>query len=129
MMAPGALQSALYAALNGSIGMSVYDEVPPGTAMPYVTIGEGTERPWDTMSDSGSEETVWVQIWSEAKGFKQINTTAAAIDAVLHDAALTVTGATMVSMRREFFEKFTEAGDAGEMWRRGVMRYRATITE
>jgi hypothetical protein len=129
VIAPGALQSALYAALNGAIGAPVYDEVPAGAVMPFVTIGEGTERPWDTMTDRGSEETLQIYVWSRAKGFREVNAIATAIDAVLHDAALTMTGATMVSLRREFYEKFTEPGEAGEMWRRGVMRYRATITE
>jgi hypothetical protein len=129
VIAPGALQTAIYAALNGAIGAAVYDEVPAGAAMPFVTIGEGTERPWDTMTDRGSEETLQIYVWSRAKGFREINTIAAAINAVLHDAALPLSGATMVSMRREFYEKFTEPGDAGEVLRQGVMRYRAKITE
>jgi hypothetical protein len=129
VIASGALQTAIYAALNGAIGAAVYDEVPPGAAGPYVVIGEGTERPWDTMSDSGSEETVTLHAWSKAKGSLQVKALLAAVDAVLHDARLTLTGATMVIMRREFAEVFKEPAEAGETWRHGVMRYRVLLTQ
>jgi hypothetical protein len=129
VIASGALQTALYAALNGAIGAAVYDEVPAGATGPYVVIGEGTERPWDTMSDSGSEETVTLHAWSKATGTLEVKTLMAAVDAVLHDARLTLTGATMVIMRREFVEVFKEPDDAGGTWRHGVMRYRALLTQ
>jgi hypothetical protein len=128
MIASFALQVAIYNALNGNIGAGVYDEVPQGASAPYVVIGEGTERPWDTLTDHGSEETVVLHVWSRAKGWSQAKQIEGQINVILHDARLTLAGATMVIMQREFLERLTEPGDAGGMWRHSVMRYRATIS-
>jgi hypothetical protein len=131
VIASDALQVAVFAALNGNVGAGVYDAVPQGAAAPYVVIGEGTERPWDTMTDEGSEETMTLHVWSRTAGSRQVKQVMAAVDGVLHDATLTLAGAQMVSLRREFVEvlKEPDAENPALTWRHGVMRYRTLLTE
>jgi hypothetical protein len=129
VIASEALQVALYNALNGQVGVPVFDEVPPEDPSPRVVIGEGTERPWDTMTDEGSEETVTLHVWSRAKGSREVKSIMEAVDARLHNVRLTLTDATMVIMQREFVEVLKEPAEAGVIWRHGVMRYRTLLTE
>ena len=128
MIAAGALQTAIYAALNGVISAAVYDAVPSGSASPYVVIGETTDAPWDTMTDEGSQETVTLHVWSRASGYLEVKNLMQEVDAVLHNAILPLTGATMVNMQREFMGTFSDL-DLGVLWRRGEMRYRVWISQ
>lgn len=126
------LQKAVFQTLsvNGALtallgGARIYNDVPRGAALPYVTLGESTVRDWSTGSDAGHEHLLSIQVWSRANGEREVHQILAAVEAALDDAALTVAGARLVNLRHEFSEIRRDAD--GET-SRGLMRLRA-VTE
>lgn len=121
------LQAAIYTRLSGdatlttTLGAGVYDEVPAGSAFPYVTIGEVTEAPRDTMGVTGRDVTVTVHYWSQAKGTKEIHQIHNQVDTLLDRWQPTVSGWNPSVMLLEFFDTFRD-GDG--VTRHGVARYR-----
>ncbi|MEM1307263.1 MAG: DUF3168 domain-containing protein, partial [Pseudomonadota bacterium] len=106
-----ALQRAIHAALiaDGDVtsllsGAHVYDHVPRGTAYPYVTFGQTTERDWSAGGCEGDEHVVTLHVWSQARGRRQVQRVIAAVRAVLHEADLTLSGFRLVTLRHEFTE-------------------------
>lgn len=130
MIASAALQAAIYTTLSGAITGGVYDEVPPSATAPYTVIGDTTERPDDTHSSWGSEETITLHVWSNTKGSTQVKQIMAEIDALLHHQTIALSTGVLRLLSREFAEVFRDQTEVpGQRWRHGVMRYRATITE
>lgn len=129
MIASDALQVAVYGALNGVISGGVYDHVPTGAAAPYVVLGETTELPWDLHDADGSEETITLHFWDDAKGSRRLKQLMAEADALLHNQTLGLSGASLVLLRRDFVTVFRDAVSPDEVWRHGVIRYRALITQ
>jgi len=133
MASPGLeLQKSIHATLAADApllallgGPRVYDDVPPGTAYPYVTIGESVVRDWSTGSDEGAEHILTLHVWSRAAGRRQTHEIMSAVRDVLHEAALTVSGHNLVNLRHEFSDARREPD--GETYH-GVVRYRA-VTE
>lgn len=124
------LQEAIYTRLSGdatlvtTLGAAVYDDVPDSAAFPYVTIGEITEGPNDTMGRTGRDLTVTVHMWSQYKGMKQVKQIQNRVDALLDRWAVTVSGWSATHMVQEFFETFR---DPDGQTRHGVSRYRVHI--
>lgn len=114
--------SALTALLGGS---RIYNDVPRGAALPYVTIGESTLRDWSTGSEDGHEHLLTVLVWSRANGEREVHQILTSVEAALDDAPLTVAGARLVNLRHEFSEVRRDAD--GET-SRGLVRFRA-VTE
>lgn len=121
------LQQAIYTRLSGdtelvtTLGAAVYDFVPDSAPFPYVTIGDVTEAPNDTMGRTGRDMTVTVHIWSQYAGNKQVMQIADRVDDLLDRWAVTVTGWNATHMLQEFFETFR---DPDGKTRHGVARYR-----
>lgn len=120
------LQQAIYARLNGdaelttTLGAAVYDEVPDGAAFPYVSIGEVTENPRDTMGTTGRDTTVTVHVWSQYPGSKEVKQIQNRVDELLDRWTPTVAGWNETQMLQEFFETFR---DPDGLTRHGVSRY------
>lgn len=131
MSSPGfELQKAVYAALTGDAalqallgGPRIYNDVPRGAGMPYVTLGETMVRDWSTGSDDGHEHLLTVSVWSEANGEREAHLVCSAVRAALHERPLALDGWRLVNLRHEFSEVRREAD--GET-SRGLMRFRAT---
>lgn len=128
-----ALQSAVVARLAASSEVSaltggvarIFDDVPPATAYPYVTVGQALDRDWSTGSSGGREHTLTVHIWSQSPGRREVHRIAAAVSATLHDAPLALTGHHLVNLRHEL----TEARrDPDGSTYQGIVRFRA-VTE
>lgn len=128
-----ALQQAIVAALSADTGVKallgdpprLYDDVPRKAAFPYVTLGEGALQPWDTTSERGFEHALNFHVWSRYGGRKEAKAVLDALYAVLHDAALALSGHALVNLRFEFADIFRDAD--GETYH-AVARYRA-VTE
>ncbi|HXF53393.1 MAG TPA: DUF3168 domain-containing protein [Hyphomicrobiaceae bacterium] len=114
--------AALLALLGGP---HVYDDVPRGTRLPYLTFGLSTERDWSTGGEEGSEHVLTLHVWSEAGGRKEAQQIIGAVRAVLHDAALTLAGHRLVNLRHELTD--TRREPDGETYH-GIIRLRA-VTE
>lgn len=133
MTASWLLQQAVFAALDGQITGPVYDEVDPDSddAL-YTVIGETTEVPDDTHEQLGSSETLLLHTWhrdDQVAGSKVVKQEMAAIDELLHHQVLSLDGGGTVALTREFAEVLRDESEPGEVWRHGVMRYRARTLE
>lgn len=126
-----ALQKAVYATLladagvGAVIGDRVYDAAPRDTAFPYVTLGDIATSDWSTGSEAGAEHRVTLHAWSRGRGKAECAAILGAIEAALHDAALTLDGHTLVNLRFLAAEMRRERD--GITWH-GTARFRA-VTE
>ena len=128
-----ALQQAVFAALSVSDGIKeivgdpprVFDAVPRGAAFPYVVVGEGSERNWDTATDAGGEHSLPIHIWSRTGGHKEIKLTAQAVRDCLDGESLALDGHTLVDLR--FLSADFARETDGETFR-ALVRFRA-VTE
>lgn len=129
------LQTAVYARLSGdatlvtTLGADVYDAVPDDADFPYVSIGECTESPNDTMGKTGRDMTITVHTWSRYEGMKEVDQIQDRVDALLDRWAPTVSGWSATTMLHEFFESLTETLESSHRLRHGVARYRIHISE
>ncbi len=134
-----ALQAGIYNRLTGYAplvtalgGKKVYDFVPETATAPYIVIGDDTLADWDTKSKNGWEATLTIHCWDfEKAGSKSVKNILSLIHDALHQqqANITVTGYTLVQIRREFQQAFHESvteGQSDRYWH-GVARYRAVI--
>ena len=128
-----ALQQAVFATLNVSDDIKefagdpprIFDAVPRASAFPYIVVGEDGESNWDTATESGSEHTLAIHVWSRAGGRKEIKLAAEAVRECLDGASLALTGHTLVDLRylRSDFSRDSD----GETFR-AIIRFRA-VTE
>ena len=124
------LQKAIYSALSGSVtgidgaSVSVYDDVPEGTAYPYVVIGEETSANDGTKDIDAVEYTLTLHVWSQYRGRREIKEIMQSVYDLLHDAAITVAGASLANIRQEFSTTLMENDG---ITRHGVMRFRAVV--
>lgn len=127
------VQKAVFAALSGEITGPVYDEVPEdATDALYTVIGETTEVPDDTHEEGGSDETILLHVWhrdEEAPSSGPLKQEMAAIDELLHHQTLSLDGGGTVFLTRTFVEVLKDESEPAEVWRHGVMRYRARTLE
>jgi len=128
-----ALQQAVFAALSVSDDIKeivgdpprAFDAVPRVAAFPYVVVGEGSERNWDTATDAGGEHSLPIHIWSRAGGHKEIKLAAQAVRDCLDGESLALDGHTLVDLRY-LSADFARETD-GETFR-ATIRFRA-VTE
>jgi hypothetical protein len=97
------LQQSVFAALSADSALTgrIFDDVPQGTPLPYVTLGQLTTQDWSTGGEDGAEHVFLVHVWSEAAGKKQAHELLGAIRAALHDQPLAVAGHRLVNLRHE----------------------------
>jgi hypothetical protein len=126
------LQQSVFAALGADAALTaligpgrVYDDVPQGTQLPYVTLGQAVAQDWSTGSGGGTEHTFTVHVWSAARGKKQADEILDAVRAALHDQPLVLTGHSLINLRHERSE--TRRDLDGETVH-GTARFRA-VTE
>lgn len=127
------LQTAIFSTLTGgtltdisgtSITSKVFDDVPEGTAYPYVVIGEETAIPVGAKDTDGHEHTLTFHVWSQYRGRKEIKQIMQQIYTLLHNVAISITGATLVNIRHEFERTLLESDG---ITRHGVIRFRAVV--
>lgn len=127
-----ALQKAIHsrlvsdAAVLGLLGgPRVYDDVPRGAALPYVTFGLTTERDWSVGDAAGDEHILTLHVWSGGAGRKQTQDIIGAMKGALHDQLLSLSGHRLINLRHEFSDTRREPDGDGF---RGLVRLRA-VTE
>jgi len=103
------LQQSVFAALTADAALTaligagrIYDDVPQGSALPYIALGQVTARDWATGSEDGNEHILMVHVWSNAKGKKQAHEILGAVRNALHDRPLALTGHRLINLRHEF---------------------------
>ena len=126
-----ALQTAVVADLFGDAGVGaivgdrIYDAPPRNAEFPYVTIGQASIADWSTGTEAGAEHRLLIDVWSREPGKRQCYEIMDAIEAALHDAALTLDGHVLVNLRFEFADA---RRDPDGITYHGVVRFRA-VTE
>ena len=126
-----ALQEALYSRLNGdstlgNLVSGVYDAVPDDTAMPICVIGPSTSTDDATKTLDARDYIFNVDVWSDYRGMKETKNIVKQVYSLLHEYALSVSGASLVILRCEFT---TEVLEDNGVTRHGVMRFRAFVTD
>lgn len=118
------LYAAIYAALIAAppLGAGIYDAVPQDAAYPHVEIGGGQALDWSAQLLRGEETTVEIHVWSRYRGYAEARTLLGKIKDRLHEASLSLTGATFIDCRFVDLDLFT---DADGLTRHGVIRFRA----
>lgn len=126
-----ALQEAIFSTLNNasitdvnSSPVAVFDDVPELTPLPYIRLGEETVSDFGTKDRDANEHTFTIDIWSEYRGRKEIKQIMSQVYALLHNSAITISGASLVDLRSEFEQTLEEADG---ITRHGVMRFRAIV--
>ena len=104
--AAAALRAAIHDALAADTplstllgGAKVYDEVPPSTALPYVTLGECRITDFSTGSEAGAEHQLTLHAWSRQGGHREAHLIAGALLQALDDAPLSPDGFHLVNLR------------------------------
>lgn len=124
------LQQAVFSTLDGSVtgidsaSVSVFDDVPEGTTYPYVVLGEETASNFGSKSLDGAEHTLTLHVWSQYRGRREIKEIMQSVYSLLHNTAITVSGASLVNIRQEFNNTLMENDG---ITRHGVMRFRAVV--
>jgi len=126
-----AIQEALYTRLDddstlGGLITGVYDAVPDDTSLPVVVIGVGSSIDDATKTLDAREYTLNVDVWSDYRGLKETKNIVKQVYSLLHEYALSVSGASLVDLRCEFT---TELLENDGITRHGVMRFRAFVTD
>jgi len=101
-----ALRAAVHEALNADAalvallgGPKVFDEPPPGTAFPYVTLGEASVADFSTGEARCEEHRFTLHVWSRQGGHREAHLIAGALLTALDDAALALPGHRLVNLR------------------------------
>jgi hypothetical protein len=124
------LQKAIYDTLSasavgiGGASVSVFDEVPDGTAYPYIVIGEETTANNGTKDVDAVDYTLTIHVWSQYRGRREIKEIMQSVYDLLHDSAISVAGASLANIRQEFSNTLMENDG---ITRHGVMRFRAVV--
>lgn len=109
-------QKAVYARLSSSDSLTsragVYDHVPEDADHPYVTVGEGTEVPFDAHDRRGASLTLTLHVWSRYRGYREALDILADVDRLLDQRGgadpLQVDGHRRVFTRRESYNTTTD---------------------
>ena len=111
---------ALIARVSG-----VYDgQAPQGTSMPYVVVGEATERDASAMAERGFSDTITLHVWSAYPGRKEALEIVGMIDLALRDP-LSLEGHTEADLRLDFATTLVEEDGVRHM----PIRYRFSTFE
>lgn len=119
------LQKAIYNRLKSSLTCPIYDNVPDGAKMPYVTLGEDTAVDWSTKLENGQEVTHTLHIWSEYKGMMESKQIIDQVIQALTSSPLQVEGFFVVLARLDMVETMRDP----EGYRHGIVRFRFKIQE
>jgi len=92
-------QMAIYSALNAGLSVPVYDSVPQGTAYPYVTIDYQESEMGDFLSSRTDKKMLYLSVWSDYRGQKEVLQIMGEIDALLHEKNLSLTEGRVVIMQ------------------------------
>jgi hypothetical protein len=120
-----ALQKALYDRLSQTLSCSVYDAVPQGAAMPYVTIGEDTAIDWSTKLENGQEVTHTLHIWSGYDGAMEVKQITDTVIQAVTSQPLVLEGFYMVVATLDMTEVIRDP----DGYRHAVIRFRFKIQE
>lgn len=86
------------AALKAHVGAGVYDMVPEGAAVPYVTLGEAQFIRSDASGVRAGDIYLTLHAWSQEEGFPQVKKIAGCVVDALHHADIPLPTYRLVSI-------------------------------
>lgn len=123
----GALQAALYTAIDAATTANVYDHVPDAaddSVFPYVTLNDLQAIDDSTKTYNGQEIMAVLHVWSRYSGNKEVQDIFDALHTALHNATLTVSGAVAAVCRYEASQIFD---DPDGRTRHGIQRFKIIL--
>lgn len=93
-----AVHVALYQALK-ALSVPVYDGVPQGSALPYVTIDTASWQALNGLVSRGEDGFVYLTVWSESRGQAEVLRIMGEIDDLLDMAELELSTGRIVHLR------------------------------
>lgn len=128
------LQKAIFSKLNnanitdeaGNAITGVFDDVPEGTAYPYITIGDDTATNISVKGLDMHEHSLNVHIYSRYRGRRGIKEIMSKVYTALNDVNFDVIGALGINIKHEFDTTIVE-GDG--ITRHGIMRFRCVVSD
>jgi hypothetical protein len=124
------LQTAVYTCLTTNADLmsminGVFDELPGGVKLPYVTIGDDTVNPMDTKTGVGEDITLTMHIWTMGPGKKENKQiTDAVLQAITGGNLVFDPGFNLDGVKREFLNIIPDGPGY-----HGVCRFRFYITQ
>ena len=110
-------------ALMGLLGgEKVFDRVPERVAPPYVVMGQMSDTDWSTSTEDGKTISFTLHAWSKHRSREESHAILAQIEQALTEAAVTLPGHHLVSLRTLFSEV---RRDAPSKNLHGIIRLRA----
>ncbi|CAN7643826.1 DUF3168 domain-containing protein [Rhizobium sp. LjRoot30] len=105
MTAANALLQAVTARLLGDADLveligadGIHDRLLTRIPMPYVVIAGLQSDDFSTSTEAGEEHLLTLEIWSSGQGQREAQVIAGHVHRLLHDAALSLVGAVLVSL-------------------------------
>lgn len=126
------VQAAVYTKLTGDTLLmnmitGVYDDIPEGVARPYVTVGESIETPDNDHGGFGRQTVMTLHVWSEYRGFAEVNSITYRLQELLDEQPLAVTGHRHIGTRFEFAQTLRDPAEPG--LRHAPVRFRITTSK
>jgi hypothetical protein len=120
------VQEAVYGTLVSdatlvNLVVRIGDTIDQNTQPPYITIGESTAVPDDLLVETGSTETITIQVWMLSQKMRELKLIMERIYFLLHRKRVDIDGVPVVACVCENSQTIREAD--GET-RRGIMRFR-----
>lgn len=108
MSAANALLAAIHARLCADPQLAerlgtggIRDRLLPRPALPCLVVGETETRDYSTGTEAGEEHRLTLEVWSEGAWRREAGEIADRVRMLLHDAALELDGAVLVSLAHE----------------------------
>lgn len=109
MSAANALLAAIQARLSGDAALTavigtggIRDRLLPRPVLPCLVVGETETRDYSTGTEGGEQHRLTLEVWSQGAGRREAGEIAERVRALLHDAALELDGAVLVSLAHEW---------------------------
>jgi hypothetical protein len=97
ILAHAQADATLAALMGGTVRL--HDEPPRAAEPVYAVFGDAAARDWSTGSDEGHAHEAAIVVWAREGGARSGLDAAARLAALLHEAALTLDGHRLVSLR------------------------------
>lgn len=91
-----AVFEALEAALS-DISVPVFDHVPPDQSYPYVSLDKQIVRRADCYDAQAADHLIWLTVWSDYRGMKEVTDILSVIEETFHRKKLTLSEGTAVA--------------------------------
>jgi hypothetical protein len=124
------LNNLLGAPASGYSKAIYHNEAPTNAAFPFVTFSKSSGVPTYAMTTTSAfENDVWlVKAIDRSTSADVAESIAARLTALLNDASLSISGATLVYLRRESDVEYPEVGDDSVMYKHVGALYRLVTT-